>query len=95
MSNMFFNHFNNQLTGNTQNNNSNNNPWGYDPNHDYSNDVSYNQPKQRPQQGRPNTGFDPRRMPGFNQHDMRADGRKTPYFDTDLGVKNTNYKKTK
>ena len=92
MSNMFFNHFNNQLTGNTQNNNSNNNLWGYDPNHDYSNDVSYNQPKQKPQQGRPNTGFDPRRMPGFNQHDMRADAR--PKWDTEVGSVNTNYKFT-
>ena len=94
MSNMWFNHFNNQLTGNTQNNSSNNNSWGgYNPNHDYSNDVSYNQPKQRPQQGRPNNNFDPRRMPGFNSQDMRADGNKTVNADFD-GTMNTNWKVT-
>ena len=94
MSNMWFNHFNNQLTGNTQNNSSNNNSWGgYNPNHDYSNDVSYNQPKQRPQQGRPNNNFDPRRMPGFNSKDMRADGNKTVNADFD-GTMNTNWTTT-
>lgn len=89
MTNMFFNHFQNQLNGNTQKNNSSNNLWGYDPNHDYSNDVNYNTPKQRPQQGRPNNGFDPQRMPGFNQNDMRAHAK--PKWDTHEGAVNTGY----
>ena len=88
--NMFFNQFNNQMTGNTNNQNNNkNNPWGYDPNHDYSNDYN----NQKPQQGKPNRGFDPSKMPGYNPRDMRADGNKTVNADYD-GTMNTNWTTT-